>query len=120
MVRIIESLQDNPIRFLFKDSLYFPDPGMIVSLNYGVAQICTGNNPFGIIGSYPDNHNLISVYYDTVIFETNMVEANQYLMQDKLYCSNYGKFTNKKPFEDSLLLGFVKEVKENNLVIELI
>jgi len=120
MIRVIESLNEKPIKLLFKDSLYFPEPGMIISLNDGIAKICNGEKPFGVIGDYPDEFGLIPVWFDSMIFETNMMEPETYQVKDKLYCSHFGKFTNKKINEDSLLLGFVSEIKENNLIIELI
>ncbi len=120
MFKIIESLTEKPIKMLFKDSLYFPDPGMIISLDDGIAKICNGEKPFGVIGDYPDEFGLIPVWYDSMIFETNMIEADNFSMKDKLYCSNFGRFTKKKINEYSLLLGFVSQTKENSLIIELI
>lgn len=120
MFKIIESLTEKPVKMLFKDSLYFPDPGMIISLNDGVAKICNGEKPFGVIGDYPDEFGLVPVWYEAMVFETTMIEANNFSMKDKLYCSNHGRFTNKKINEDSLLLGFVYQIKENSLIIELI
>jgi hypothetical protein len=120
MVIIFESLHEKPVKMLFKDSLHFPDPGMIVSLDDGIAKICTGKRPFGIIGDYPDEFGLIPVWFENTIFETNMIEPGVYKLKDKLYCSEYGRFTNVKIFEDSLLIGHIEEIKENSLVIELI
>jgi hypothetical protein len=120
MFKVIDSLTEKPIKMLFKDALYFPDPGMIVSLHDGIAKICNGEKPFGVIGDYPDEFSLIPIWYEAMVFETTMIEPDKFEIKDKLYCSQFGKFTNKKISEDSLLLGFVFEVKENSLIIELI
>ena len=120
MFKIVESLTEKPIKILFTDSLYFPEAGMLISLDDGIARICNGERPFGIIGDYPDEFGLIPIWYEAMVFETSMIEADKFNIKDKLYCSNFGKFTNKKISEDSLLLGFVSEVKENSLIIELI
>jgi len=120
MFKVIESLRDKPTNFLFKDSLYFPEPGLIISIKDGTAAVSDGASPFGVIGDYPNEFNLIPVWFDSMIFETNMIEPDNFKIKDFLYCSRLGKFTNKKISEDSLLLGFVSEVKENSLIIELI
>lgn len=120
MFKVIDSLTEKPVKMLFKDALYFPDPGMIVSLHDATVKICNGEKPFGVIGDYPDEFNLVPIWYDSMVFETNMIEPNKFEINDKLYCSKFGKFTNKKISEDSLLLGFVFDIKENSLIIELI
>lgn len=120
MFKLLESISEKPIKMLFKDALYFPEPGMIVSLNDGIVKICNGEKPFGVIGDYPDELGLVPIWFDSMVFETTMIEPNQFNMKDKLYCSHYGKFTNKKISEDSLLLGFVDQIKETSLIIELI
>lgn len=120
MIKIIEKLSENPIKLVFSGGLNNLEPGLIIKINSGFAQICNGKNPFGIVGDYYDEFGLIPIWYENMIFETDMFEKDNYKNNDKLYCSLNGKFTKNKVFENSLLMGHVINIKQNHLIIELI
>lgn len=115
MFKIIESIKDEPVKFLLYSDVIV-EPGSIISLIDGVyADLCTGKSPFGVVSDYPDERNMVPVWYDAMLFETDIFDhSKSYEEGDLLYVDNAGQITNQKLYNDeSYLVGFVSHVMEN-------
>jgi hypothetical protein len=120
MLKIVESVCQNPIRF-------FPDPkvkfktGLIVQLteinqNPSVT-ISDGTRPFGIVGEMQiQTYGLIPIWFETMIFRTDVYEKKEgkYDSGTPLYVSKRGMLTALKSFEDAHIVGYVVAVSQSS------
>lgn len=126
MFNIIESINKSPIRLPIKPgiSLY---PGNIVSIieyeGNTVVDLCTGNNPLGLVSNRCFGGNKINLYHKASIHMQRMVlnlnrfdRKNNIEIGNSLYCNAQGLLSSKKPFEDAFVLCKVitPASKENN------
>lgn len=115
MFKIIESIRDEPIKFLLHSNIVI-EPGSVISLVDGIyADLCRGKLPFGVVSDYPDEHNMVPVWYDAMLFDTDIFDSSRsYAEGDLLYVNQAGQLTNQKLYEDdSYLIGFVSQVIDN-------
>lgn len=112
MFKIIESIRNEPIKLLrYTDNLM--EPGSILSLVDGIyGDLCAGIKPFGVVADYPDERNMVPIWYDAMLFITDIFDQTQiYNEGNLLYVNALGQLTNQKLFgEDSYLVGFVSQV----------
>lgn len=111
MIQIIESICAGPIRFL-PDKKAKLVPGLVAQIvEIDGVPSCTvsdGTRPFGVIGAIDGPHGLVSIWFDSMILRTSKYERREtYDPGNPLYVSKKGKFTTKKPMENSHLVGHV-------------
>lgn len=113
-MKIIEKLTNSIILLPIDNFLY--KEGHLVSLqDYGFT-LSTNYKPFGIIEKIVNN--ICFIAYESMIFETSLFECSNYKINDFLYSNKIGELTNIKHTDDSILLGTIKNIKNNVLTVE--
>ncbi len=113
-MRIIETVQDAPIRLLPYEPIEIGD---IVEFYQSKCVISSGIKPFGIVSETGGPYGLVSIWYDTMVFRTNKFEVSKYKSGDPIYCSINGKITNIPPFTDAYMLGHVITFNEKEIEV---
>jgi len=86
--------------------------GDIISLSYDSDEVScilsNSRNPFGMVVGPPDEWGRVPVLCSMAIVKINNYDISvKYGVGDLLYSNEFGKLTNKKQEEGSLLLGQV-------------
>ena len=110
MVEIIEQLSESIRLFAALDIV----AGDIIALAYDEDNIyCTLSNslnPFGMVVGPRDKWGMVPILYDMAILKVDSYDiSDTYEVGDLLYSNEFGKLTNQKCHENSLLLGHVVE-----------
>lgn len=113
-MKIIESLA-NSIILLPIDTLNYKEGNLVSLQDYGFT-LSVNLKPFGIIEKIVNN--IYYIAYEAMVFEISLFEAGKYKNNDFIYGSSTGLLTNIKHSEESVLLGYVKNVRNNILTIE--
>lgn len=113
-MKIIESLASSII-LLPIDTLRYQEGNLVSLQDYGFT-LAVNLKPFGIIEKIVNN--IYYIAYESMVFETSLCEFSYYKERDFIYGSPTGLITNIKHSEESVLLGYVKNVRNNILTIE--
>lgn len=110
-VKVVESVCNGPLRFLPSKGSNL-NPGDIVELTEDGGNPCCklsdGQRPFGIVTEVGGPFGLVSIWYETMIVQTDNYELScRYKVGSNLYVSKDGKLTTVAPYEDAYSLGFV-------------
>lgn len=120
VLRIIESLADEPIRFPTDPDSYFV-PGQVAQIDYNkmICGVSDGTQPLGLIDDIRSKSidstepgGLISVWQQRMVFRTDQYEALEgaYITGASLFVNIFGFLTTIEPFEEALSVGRVISV----------
>lgn len=109
MLRIIEAI-NSYIRLPTQETDL--EPGEIVAIRVidGMphCERSDGLNPFGVVGHGEGEFNLIVIWFDSMVFQTDIFDRDaEWNVADPIYSGVDGKLTTLKPYEDSISLGHV-------------
>lgn len=112
MIKVVESVRDNPIQLFPDKTIIFFQPGLVSQMveidGVPSCTISDGTRPFGLIEKTDKIYGLVSIWFDTMIVRTDMFESTcSYLPGNSLYVSKNGKITTQKIDDNSILVGHV-------------
>lgn len=114
MMKVIESVCNGPIRFISNGLL---KPGLVVDLALdGSPSVVKsgGDRPFGIVEEVNGPYGMVSVWFETMIFRTDVFEKRgSYSLGTPLFVSKNGKLTSKPKTDNSYLVGRVILLEDN-------
>lgn len=122
MINIVNSLQDEPIRLMGLAGFKY-EPGRVVEIaeidNNTVCICSDGSKPFGVVAESSDQFGLVKIWYDSMTYKTDKFEQGEnYKNNALLYVSESGLVTSRKPYENSILVGYVIKHEKNMLEID--